>query len=230
MKKLFIPIFLFFIFLVFPASATSHLAGKIIALDAGHGGTDKGAVNATYGIQEKDLNLEVAYALKPRLEAAGARVVLTREGDETITSRRERVDIAKSKCAALGGECDILISIHHNGSTDSTVDYTEVFVTQKKDVALGEALYNQLLNLGLNGNGVKNDGYGMTVYGGLVSALTESYFITNDTEAELYLAGTRVPQEADLLLAGVEDYFAAQSGGDGGGKPDKCSPWPSCRN
>jgi len=37
------------------------------------------------------------YALKARLESAGAEVVLTRESDETITSRKERVSIAKEK-------------------------------------------------------------------------------------------------------------------------------------
>jgi len=210
-----------FMLLVLPASASTHLSGTIIALDAGHGGAATGAVNQTYGVLEKDVNLDVVLALKTLLENEGAQVVLTREEDETIASRKERVSIAKEKCEALGGECDILISVHHNGSSDTSVDYTQVFVTQKKDKALGIALHDTLQALTGDGRGVKNDGYGMTVHGGLVSALTESYFITNDTEAELYLFGDRVGEEAALMLEGIENYFAGLSDGGNGGN---CSP------
>ena len=173
------------------ANADSHLTDVftdvLIALDAGHGGTESGAVGTTtdgHTVLEKDLNRAVVEELQDLLTAADAIVVLSRDGDETIESRRDRVSEARDECKALGGDCDLLVSVHHNGSSDHSVDYTQVFVTQKKDVALGQALYDQLVLLTGDGRGVSHDGFGMTVYGGLVSALTEAYFTTNHSKAD----------------------------------------------
>ena len=51
------------------AFAASPLAGKIIALDAGHGGGEIGAVNKKYAVAEADVNWDVVRALKAKLEA-----------------------------------------------------------------------------------------------------------------------------------------------------------------
>ncbi len=104
------------------------LDGLVIALDAGHGGTEPGATHpansgAGAEILEKDVNLAVVYELRERLVAAGAGVVLTRKADETIFSRKERVNIAIGECKSqYGKKCDALVSVHHNGSTDPTHD------------------------------------------------------------------------------------------------------------
>jgi len=233
--------------LVFPLSfvpfgsasieAQNPLQGKIIALDAGHGGDDYGAVNQNYGVKEKDVNLAVVYALKEKL--AGACVVLTRVGDETIINRKDRVDLAIEKCKSeCGSKCDVLVSVHHNGSTDSTHDGTMVIYNEKQDIPLAKALLETLVPLTENNEGLDHGGYGMTVYGHLVSALTEAYYITNDWEAEQYYYSIdtdgngiidRIEQEADALYQGLVNYFSSSSG-NGGGKPEKCSPWPECRN
>ena len=199
-------------------AATSSVTGKLIAIDAGHGGTETGAVNAAYGVAEKDVNLDVAKALKLKLEGDGAQVVLTREGDETMDSRKSRVDLAIEKCnTQFGRKCDILVSIHHNGNASPTHDGTLVIYNEKKDIPLARALHDALIaGLGLPDEGYLHGGYGMTVYGNLVSALTEAYYITNDAEAQAWLAGTRTPQEADALYSGLVNYFAAKAGG---GKP-----------
>lgn len=114
-------------------NTVNSLEGKIIALDAGHGGDDLGAQypancatdnNIPCRVYEKNVNLAVVNELKNILKANGAEVVLTREGDETIISRRDRVAIAEQKCSIIGGECDALVSVHHNGSTDPTHDGT----------------------------------------------------------------------------------------------------------
>jgi len=202
-----------------PAPSTGP---KIVALDAGHGGTETGAVNQTYGVQEKDLNLAVVYKLRELLEASGYKVVLTREGDETLSSRKSRVDYAIEKCKQIyGRKCDILVSVHHNGSSNSGHDGTLVIYNEKQDKPLATALHNVLVPLTGNDEGYLNGGYGMTVYGHLVSALTEAYYITDDAEANLYLQGTpfatpsgyqvligdRVLQEAQAQLAGINNYF-----------------------
>lgn len=97
---------------------------------------------------------------------------------------------------------------------------------------------------GIN-EGLDHGGYGMTVYGHLVSAITEAYYITNTEEANLYLSGTLMPvseydtgsacsyqvrfgnrtdEEAAALSNGLFNYFnsagdGGNGGGNGGGKP-----------
>ncbi len=200
------------------------LAGKIIALDAGHGGTSSGAVNQIDStlVQEKDVNLAVVYELKRLLEDGGAKVVLTRKGNETIGTNKERVNIANTECnAAAQRNCDILVSVHHNGSTDPNHDGTLVIYTQKGDVPLAKTLHDSLVSLTGHDEGYLNGGYGMTVYGNLVSALTEAYYITNDSAAGQYLLGSsfvtpsgyqvligvKVTEEAIAQKAGIEAYF-----------------------
>lgn len=224
------------------------LDGLVIALDAGHGGTEPGATypaNSGAGaeILEKDVNLAVVYELRERLVAAGAGVVLTRKADETISSRKQRVNIAIGECKSqYGKKCDALVSVHHNGSTDPTHDGLLVIYNEKQDVPLATAIHDALLrelSQPPADEGYLHGGYGMTVYGRLVSVITEAYYITNDWEAEQYRAGTatdicdadgdnctevllgdRTADEADALYQGLLDYFG--SPGDGGS--DKCPP------
>lgn len=217
----------------FSQEPTDPLIGKIIALDAGHGGAELGAtypanLGAGADVYEKDVNLAVVYALRDKLQAAGAMVAVTREGDETITSRRERVNIAIEKCKQLAGrKCDALVSVHHNGSTDPSYDGLLVIYNEKQDLPLANAIHDALWS-GLShpasyvDEGLEHGGYGITVYGKLVSVLTEAYYITNDWEAAQYLSGTgdRVNEEATALRDGLLSYFA--SAGDDGG--NTCPP------
>ncbi|MFO7946710.1 MAG: N-acetylmuramoyl-L-alanine amidase [Armatimonadota bacterium] len=62
---------------------SADLAGKRIAIDPGHGGSDTGAVGPT-GLTEKEVNLTISSLLRERLETAGAEVVLTRYTDTAV--------------------------------------------------------------------------------------------------------------------------------------------------
>jgi len=239
MKKLFLSSFLLFALLALPVGAVTPFDGTLIALDSGHSETSTGAVNEKYGIAEANVNQDVVMALKQKLTDAGATVVLT----DRVSSRRQRVNSAIDKCKQeLGRKCDILVSVHHNGNNDSTHDGTLAIYNEKKDIPLAVALHDALvsplpLGLGLPDEGYLSGGYGITVYGNLISAVSEAYYITNDCEAELYLFGTtqtascdktlypdgdRVEQEAQTLFSGIANYFTAnQGGGDDGGNGNK---------
>ncbi|MBO4515532.1 MAG: N-acetylmuramoyl-L-alanine amidase, partial [Lachnospiraceae bacterium] len=54
-----------------------------IVIDPGHGGYDPGKIGAG-GLKEKDVNLSIAKLLRENLEAAGVRVILTREDDVSL--------------------------------------------------------------------------------------------------------------------------------------------------
>lgn len=61
------------------------LNGKVIVLDAGHGGADGGAVSES-GLIEKDITLQMVFYLRDYLQEAGALVYLTRESDRDLAS------------------------------------------------------------------------------------------------------------------------------------------------
>ena len=58
----------------------------IVLLDAGHGGTDPGAISVSGEVAEKELTLQLARELREKLAANGrVRVALTREADSYLT-------------------------------------------------------------------------------------------------------------------------------------------------
>ena len=201
-------------------AVTNPLEGKVIALDAGHGNGETGAVNKKYGATEADVNWDVVVALESKLTAQGAKVVIA----ERLSTRRDRVADAVNKCQTLyGRKCDVLISVHHNGNTNQTHDGTLVIYNEKQDIPLAQALHDSLLPLTNNDEGYLHGGYGITVYKNLVSALTEAYYITNDEKAARYLndlnadgVSNLVLEEADAQVKGISDYFTSQTGGKGG--------------
>lgn len=96
------------------------LSGKIIAIDAGHGGPDGGAVSRE-GLIEKDINLSVSLYLRDYLQQAGAIVVMTREGDYDLAkddtkgySKRKTEDLKQRVRSIEEKGVDLFISVHMN--------------------------------------------------------------------------------------------------------------------
>ena len=192
----------------FPASAASPFDGKLIALDAGHGGGETGAVGNCSGIAviEADVNFYVRAELEKILDANHVAYFEV----PRIDSRKDRV------AAAEAAGSSVLISIHHNGSLNITADYTQSFVTQRNDKIFARYIHPAIASaLKLRDKGIKNDGYGMTVYGSLPGVLTEAYFITNTEAACDFLkyrdngaTNTRVQKEAQAMYDGLYSYFS----------------------
>lgn len=94
------------------------LTGKTIVLDAGHGGTDPGALGPVRGFSEKDINLAIVLEAQNRLELAGARVILTRS-DDSYVSIDDRMARYNEICP------DLAVSVHQN-SMDFSADITKI--------------------------------------------------------------------------------------------------------
>ena len=113
---------------------------RTVAVDAGHGGADPGAIGAN-GMYEKDLTLPYARALKRALEAVpGYRVVLTRDRDVYIPLRR-RIAIARAAGA------DLFVSLHvdsvKNPATRGASAYTLSETASDKEAAALAAKENR---------------------------------------------------------------------------------------
>ena len=86
------------------------IAGANVVLDPGHGGNETGAVGPA-GTTEKAVNLAVAQDVQRDLEARGAKVVLTRTGDERVT-------LATRAAISNALHPQVFLSIHHNAEAD----------------------------------------------------------------------------------------------------------------
>ncbi|MFH1738352.1 MAG: N-acetylmuramoyl-L-alanine amidase [bacterium] len=93
-----------------PEIAEGRLRGLVVAIDPGHGGTNRGS-RAPGGTWEKDVNRKLGDRLEKRLRAMGAETVILRQGDETI-SLQDRVERARRSGA------NILVSLHNNSIGD----------------------------------------------------------------------------------------------------------------
>jgi N-acetylmuramoyl-L-alanine amidase len=90
--------------------AVLSLGVKRIVIDAGHGGGNPGTISAA-GMMEKELTLDIGRRLQALLEKDSFQVVMTRNGDDTVTlSDRARM--------ANGADGDLFVSIHLNALRD----------------------------------------------------------------------------------------------------------------
>ena len=97
----------------------------VVAVDAGHGGEDPGAVTRSR-LREKDVVLAIARALKRRIDRTpGMKAVLIRNGDYYVGLRR-RTEIARRHGA------DLLVSIHADSFRDSRVSGSSVYVLSRR--------------------------------------------------------------------------------------------------
>jgi N-acetylmuramoyl-L-alanine amidase len=104
-------------------SATAEMKGRdlVIAIDAGHGGQDPGALGRG-GTREKDVTLAIARKLVAEINAEeGMRAVLVREGDYFIT-----LGARTRKARQLGA--DMFISIHADSVANRAVSGSSVYV------------------------------------------------------------------------------------------------------
>lgn len=187
------------------AMAGGKLEGRVVALDAGHGGSDVGALNPNPAnrLNESDMNISVVNLLKQKLETDGAQVILTRT-DNNFIGLHERVAVANAANA------QILISVHQN-SANPDVNGTESYYTQPDDLPLANSMQARMLqNFKLRDRGVKYiSNFVLTNRPNMPSTITEGAFVTNDSEADSWLHSDRAEQQATALYQGTVDYFAS---------------------
>jgi N-acetylmuramoyl-L-alanine amidase len=107
------------------ASRPDALRDLVIAIDAGHGGDDPGAIGRR-GTREKTVVLAIARELAELIrKEPGMRPVMIREGDYYI-GLRQRIDKARKHNA------DLFISIHADGFRDQRAHGSSVFVLSRR--------------------------------------------------------------------------------------------------
>jgi N-acetylmuramoyl-L-alanine amidase len=152
--------------------ADRPLRGLLIAVDPGH--PPAGATGPT-GLTEAEANLAIALHLQPLLEAAGARVLMTRT-DMSPVALTERTEMATAANA------DLLISVHNNAFPDGVNPFlnngTSVYFNQPHSRELAKSLQHALLEeLGLRDLGIGRGDLALVRPTWMPAVLTETLFM-----------------------------------------------------
>jgi N-acetylmuramoyl-L-alanine amidase len=220
--------------------AEKYLRGMVVVIDPGHGGEDGGDSTtqpAGYkagptGVKEAHMNLRVSLLLRRLLADAGAVVVMTREGDDTI-SLRQRAEVANRIQRPDGGRgADLFLSVHHNAAGNRTSNYSSVWYhgavddnEVELDVAkyIAHALSAELrTDAGrtspvLSSHLMYDSGFGVLRACKVPAILLESSFYTNPAEEQRLRDAGHNLREAYAIYRGLCEYAY-------GGRPTQSLP------
>jgi N-acetylmuramoyl-L-alanine amidase len=201
-----------------------------VGLDPGHSHVDVGSAGA--GVGEYQHTLDVAFRVKPLLEAAGLTVNLSRTNHEPLSAMSnpdstERTRIEQLARIQAVGQVRIYVSIHFNaGPTgDPRLNGTETYYNPDnvgyESLRLANALQQNVLgslwDYGYPAfdRGVKDDlsagkpyGHFFSMRGGMPSALVEGLFLSNPTESRLLLRDDARQAIAEGYAGGILNYFS----------------------
>ena len=172
-----------------------------VFIDAGHGGTDPGALG--YGYRESDLNLQVAKKVESKLKSKGIDVKMSRNSD-IFYSLSERAEMANDYGA------DAFVSIHQNSAKDKSANGIETYYNRNKeeDKPLSNDIQTQVISqTGANNRGVKNAEFTVLVKSKMISALVECGFITNESEVKKLSNPSYQDKLATGIADGIEEYL-----------------------
>ncbi len=153
---------------------------KLIILDAGHGGSDPGAVYQ--GRKESADTLRMALKVKEYLERSNVTVQLTRD-KEVAVSLDKRTDFENSVKA------DCFVSIHRNAFQPEKAKGIETFCFEKKGLCfeLASNVQEELLNVGASADrGVKTANFHVLRKTKSAAILIELGFIDNTADNKLF--------------------------------------------
>lgn len=164
------------------------VAGSVVVLDPGHGFDDVGATGLAQAVSESDINILVAYQVKTALEQQGVTVYMTRYGDDDI-------NLEGRKIFARNVKPDLFVSIHANGSENTSRIGTSAYYYKPFSMGLASNIYYELLAVYRNNlyssqpelfdeiaGEVRYYPFSVTRLDECPSALVEVGYMTNDAE------------------------------------------------
>lgn len=188
------------------------LSGKIITLDAGHGGSDPGAIGSD-GTKEKNITLAITKAVKELLEKKGAKVYMTRTTDVDVYGPNAS-DADELQARVNVGEkynSDLFVSLHINSSVNKNVGGFSTYYYPKtsNDLRIAKSIQDQLTaNFGVDDLGVRQANFYVIKRISMPATLVEMCFISNEKELVLMKGKWFQNKTARLIAAGIEKYFA----------------------
>lgn len=178
----------------------NSLAEATIMIDPGHGGEDSGATNATDTAFESTATFDTAIALKAKLEAQGATVMLTRPND-VFVDLEDRSEVSNLN------QVDAFISIHYDGSEDPTWSGTTTYYYHEADESLAQSINQSLAPLPLENVGVMFGNYHVLRENTRPSVLLELGYMSNQYDLQYIFSETYHDLVATAITEGLINYF-----------------------
>jgi N-acetylmuramoyl-L-alanine amidase len=178
------------------------LKNLVIAVDAGHGGSNTGAGGPTNS-SEKELTLAISLKLQQLLQNEGAKVLMTRT-TEKFVENKDRILLYRDNTP------DLLISIHLNSSGDPIKSGgTSSLYKYIGFKNLSACINKRMLKLGLREYGnIGAFNFMLNSPTEYPNALVETLFLSNPAEEALVLDPAFQQKMAEAMVAGMKDFLA----------------------
>lgn len=183
---------------------THPLKGIKITVDAGHGGSESGAVGCL-GNLEKNVMLSFAKYLEEELKHRGASVFMTRT-DDSYVGLRERVDMANDE------DSHILISLHGNALPDGAdpiaTKGTEIYYYYYQAKPLADAVLKEItFQTGMRYQGVRQASFALVRNTNALSILIEIGYLINPADNAKLINKEFQKKTATAIADGIEKFF-----------------------
>jgi N-acetylmuramoyl-L-alanine amidase len=178
------------------ATASAQTRYTTIVIDPGHGGFDRGGIPGQL-VPEKIMTLDVSLRLKPLLEKAGYKVVMTRNTD-VFVPLGTRVAMANSYPNA------IFVCVHFNSATRSGANGIETYFYSAESAPLAASIHSAVVGGAPSENrGVRRRGYFVLRRTTIPAVLVECGFLTNPTEAQYAQTNAYREKLAEEIARGI---------------------------
>lgn len=177
------------------------LENLVIAIDAGHGGTNFGTVGSNPKTLEKDYTLLFAKALETVLLKQGATVIMTRTTDSTFDNKDRILFLQQHNP-------DLLISLHLNASVKSEIQGASTYYKQIGFKPLSVSILKRMLDTGLKEFGnIGNFNFTLNAITDFPNCLVEIGFLSNKEDEEKILNPKFHQKVAQSIYWGIKDFL-----------------------
>jgi N-acetylmuramoyl-L-alanine amidase len=196
---------------------------KLIVLDPGHGGGDRGSIHGD--LQEAVLNLDMAERVQAILIARGWQVKMTRSTDHDVdatpasTQAAVRIGHDNADAYALQARDDIanqsgarlFVSIHCNAYINSGPNGATVYYSKPGDLALAQIMDRDIAmsSLGVKDDGIVKSHLYVTLHANMPAVLIETAFLSNPSDYAKLNSSAWRQQMAEAIADGIDRYAQA---------------------
>ena len=172
---------------------------KYVVIDAGHGGTDYGAIRNS--VNEKDITLDVAKKVEKLLTKKGYVVAMTRDEDVYV-SLEDRVEASELFYP------DVFVSIHVNSSNSESPNGIETHYYKDNSLHLAKCIHASLLNnISAHDRGLFKSKFYVINHTTAPAVLVEMGFLSNPSERAQIVTESRKSNTAKAIVEGIDEYF-----------------------
>lgn len=185
------------------------LNGKLIVVDAGHGGSELGAPGFLSYLNEEDLNLRIALDLEQLLTELGATVVMSRNDDSTVSLTERMALLTKT-------HPDLSVSVHHN-SINETKDANHVggslgLYWTESGKMLSDCVQKEVADAhGILSRGANKQKLALCRNHRFPQTLVEVSFICAPAEYEAAIKESYSHRSAEAIVNGILSWYKKQA-------------------